>query len=354
MKKSVKRKSKWKQSQTSPKTRQQLKLSLICFFILLLLVIGGLLTRWWSSFSKPSIKTPTPIQAPAWDGKTTFNVLFQMDDVYLMSYHPMTQDVTILKLPADMNLSVVEGYDTWPVRSIYKLGESEQKGKGAQLLQLTVQNNFGVPVDGVVIVTGAQKSEGLDELLRELKYNPFTSWSFLHNQIATISDYQLSQLIWGMWDVRADKIELTDLGPSNITQSILLGDGSRALGLDRVRLDALLQKEFEDKKLSFEGLTVAVFNATDHPGLAEKGSRIVANMGGRVTITSTFKSHAQKSVVLGQDSYTKSRLSEIFSPQFFGLPNDKMVIEQSRITDVDQYNRADVILILGEDAFGKF
>lgn len=280
-----------------------------------------------------------------WDGQSTINLVIRGQEVFALSYSPTAEEITILKIPDDTYLDVPLGFGAWPTRSVYELGQTDSRTTGPQLLRQTLQLTLGVPMDGYLSLAGSLADKPFDQVVKEIRKNPFQTVSLMRQSSTDLSLWEFSRLLWQWWGIRNDQIRVVDLGQSQITQSILLPDSSRALGIDRVRLDQLIQIQFEDQRLNYEGLNIGIYNATDHSGLADRSSRIITNMGGRVVFTANSPQKLEKSIVLGQDSYTKTRLSQVFAPDCL---NPKKCPALLPNLDVDT-TRADVILFIGED-----
>ncbi len=342
--------SRWKHHQSSSQTRKRINLAVTALLVIIALILLGKFVGFIRTMTMPisGKEVLTSAKNYQWDGQSTINLVVKTDTVYALSYNPVDQEMTILKVPDDTYLDVPRDFGRWPTRSIYGLGESEKNVTGAWLLKQTLQSTLGVPIDGYLALgdssptAGSGAAKPLDQSIEQIRKNPFATMAFMRHSSTDLSTWEYMELLWHWWGVRADKLKVVDLGQSQITQSVLLPDGSRALGIDRVRLDQLIQSQFQDQRLSYEGLNIGLYNATDHPGLAERASRIITNMGGRVVFTANSPQLIPTSVTYGKDSYTKKRLTEVFANQ---CVKKKCAVPTGDI----ETTRADVILFLGED-----
>lgn len=334
----------WKHYQKASQTRKRINLAVTALLVVVTLIILGKFVGFIRSMTMPVSGKEALVSSRnyQWDGQSTINLVVKADVVYALSYNPVDQEMTILKIPDDTYLDVPHDFGRWPTRSIYELGQSDKTVGGPWLLKQTLQSTLGVPIDGYLSLAGPEASNSLDSSIEHLRKNPFATMTFMRHSSTDLSTWEYMELLWHWWGVRADKLKVVDLGQSNITQSILLPDSSRALGIDRVRLDQLIQSQFQDNRLNYEGLNIGIYNATDHHGLADRTSRIITNMGGRVVFTSNSPQMLPTSITIGKDSYTKKRLTEVFASQCLKkkcqVPNG----------DIDT-TRADVILFIGED-----
>jgi hypothetical protein len=349
--------TKWRQYQQKRATFKRLSLAFVCLGILLVIIFVGFVFSFFRSISSPmtnreNIGATTRLYQ--WDGQSTLNIVVKTNSVYALSYHPPEKELVILKFPDDTYVTLPQKYGSWPTRSVYQLGQAEQPPIGAQLLKTTIEMNLGVPVDGFIYF---DSDEEFLTTIKNLRKNPMESATFIKSIESDLSPLELGKLVWGWWGVRLDKIKMVDLGTSQITESILLPDGSRALGMNKALIDQLMQREFVDSRVSDEGLSVSIYNSTDVPGLAEKAARIVTNLGGRVIYQGNTKEKHEKSLIFSKSqndkSYTKLRLGQIFAqhclvkPSFWSK-NDTCSLDKTK----EVIDRGDVTIILGED-YGK-
>ncbi len=322
--------SRWKQYQHTTQSQKRTRLGIAALVFVVIIVIIGQLFAFLTRF--------TASKNYQWTGQSTINIVVKTDKIYALSYNPIDSQVTLLKIPDDTYMTLPGGYGRWPIRSVYDLGQGEKTPRGAELLKQTVAFNFGIPIDGYLSFTSDQP---LEETVQGLRKNPFSSFQFVRQGQTDLSRLELTRLVWGWWGVRQDKIKTVDMGQSQVTESILLPDGSRALGLDQIKMDNLIHQQFEDVSLSYEGLTIGIYNGTQHPGLADRVARVITNMGGRVVYTTNTETPISKSFVLGKEGYTKTRLTQVFAT------------DKPQPLNIDE-SRADVIVVLGEDANARF
>jgi hypothetical protein len=348
--------TKWRQYQQKRNTFKKLSLAFICLGALLLIVFTGFVFSFVKNISSPvtnreNIGATTRLSH--WDGKSTINLVVKASSVYTLSYHPQDHEMVILKIPDDTYVTLPQKYGSWPTRSVYQLGQAENPPIGAQLLKTTIEMNLGVPIDGFMYYPGDQD---LLTTVKNIRKNPMESLAFLKAVQSDLTPIELGKLVWGWWGVRLDKIKMVDLGASQITDSILLPDGSRALGMNKALIDQLMQKEFVDSGVSDEGLSISIYNSTDVPGLAEKAARIVTNLGGRVIYQGNIKDKHAKSLIFSKPdhdkSYTKLRLSHIFAPDCLIKGSFWSKKDTCSSLTTEDIGRGDVTIILGED-YGK-
>ncbi|MFH0937622.1 MAG: LytR C-terminal domain-containing protein [Candidatus Daviesbacteria bacterium] len=334
---------------TIPKKVSPVKLGIIALIILLSLIVLGKVINLFNASTKPfapdcPVLSKLLTKNSTWNGKAPINILVKSDQIYTLSFDPVQKLVTILKIPAQTYIDLPFEFGEWKVESIYDLGQSENPPMGATLLKESLDNVLGVSLDGYLILNQNLSKTAFPEIVVQLRQNPMAIWNLLYGSKTDLSLMEYLQFLFGVRGVRFDKVKEVDLERSNISFWQILADGSRVLILDQIKLDQLIQQNFEDSILKDENLSIGIYNATDHPGLAEKASRIISNLGGRVAFTANYPQKMEKSVVSERSSYTGLRLSQLFAPS-----QDK----KTTLPKLD-VSRAEVNLFLGEDYFLRY
>lgn len=281
-------------------------------------------------------KTDRVLSKNVWDGQNRLNLVFrfQGSSPLIMSFSPETS--TILIIPANAFIEVTHGYGPYRAESIYQLGELEKK-LGGELLAESVQEYLGIPVDGYIINSNvktqmSELKEGLMEIFRN---------SLKGGGKTNLTKWDLLRLWWKIRGVREDKINIIDLKEASASEEIILSDGTKAIKIDPERLERILSQFFVDEKIRQETLTIAVLNGTNHLGLANKGARLIGNMGGRVIGVGDVESSRceARSEKKYKNSYTVKKLIRVFDCEWGGENLENQ--------------RADVVLILGEQYWQK-
>lgn len=328
-------------------------LAVASLVFLVVLVLTGKFIVWVGSLFKSGDNLSSISRNYSWDGSSSLNLAVQSDSVYILSFNPVDNKISLIKVPDQTYLEAPFGFGSWPIRSIYSLGQSENTPIGPLLLATTLSQNFRVPIDGYLISRQSLDKVAFPKFLDDSRKDPVGVITILKSFDTNLSPVEVMKFWLGVRGVRFDKIESVDLEQTSVTISKLLPDGSRSLSLDNTKLDSFIGSYFEDPKVSSEKLTIGIYNSTNKPGLAEEASRLVSNIGGRVVFTSNSDQPISKTVVVGGESYTKRRLAEIFAPNclsqysLFGLvkTNNPCIISDKSIDS----SRSDIIIILGQD-----
>ena len=286
-----------------------------------------------------------------WDGKYTINLVFKGQKISILSYSPQERKVTILKIPGDALIYVPKGFGEWQVGSIFDLGLTAKPQIGAQLLKLSVEKLLGLPIDGFVKLDGKLGEIELEDLVQSLRKNPL-SLSFSINRIQSdLTGTELVNLVKSITYVRDDKLLILDLGDSSITESKLLQDQTRVLGIDTIALDLFIRKKISDPLISGDDAPVAVFNTTSHPGLANMVARVITNMGGSVAMIGNTEDSLKETKVVLNDEDTKNatfvRLTQLLAPLCL---KNKCTSNESKVNQ----SRAKINVLIGEDFYQKY
>jgi len=296
-----------------------MKKLLILVFLLFFLVAGY---RVYLSFSKS-----------VWDGKNRINLVFCQPQIFIFSLNDPEQEAVVLFLPSQTFIEVIHGYGQYRAEAVYQLGEIENH-RGGELLADSLQESLGIPVDGFAAISNFQfpisKDKPKDGILAAFRL-------LLKGGQTNLTKWDLLRLWWEFRKIRQDKVVVVELEKTGVLAKTILPDGSEGFEIEPEKTEKIAQEILKDQKIRQEDLTIAILNGTSHSGLAEKGARIIKNIGGRVVEMGNTENG--KCQIRGEKkfkkSYTVKKLMEIFRCQWGG-------------EDLGSH-RAEVILILGED-----
>lgn len=336
-------------------------MALLALLALGLLLLIGKTFQIYSEFQKPFYVLNTKPREFSWDGNSVLNLIitktqknadgFDLKEFNFVSLSPGEGKISIIKLSDEILLDVPKNFGSWKLGSIYKLGQENKPQMGEDLLKMSVSRMLALPVDGIIEVSGDQPLD-LEGKIAGWRSNLLTGFSFLTNIRTDLSLKEGMDFITKASKIRSDKITSLDLFRSTITQSKLLPDSSRVLGVDGVKMDTYTKQNLIDPGISGEDLTISIYNGTDHPGLTEEAVRLINNLGVRVTIISNTNEKFVKNGVYispeegggAKTTQTYKRLAEIFAPGCLKMEcqtSDREVIN----------SRAAISVVLGEEYF---
>lgn len=351
----------WKNDQKNKRVNQNLRLAFIALLILGLLLVCGWVFQFFQEFQKPFYGSSNYQRSYSWDGKSTINLIIakiektpqgqDLQKLNFVSLNPSSGTLDVIKLSDEIYLEVPKNFGFWKLASIYKLGYENNPAVGEDLLKMSVSRLMALPIDGIIEVTSKNDLE-IEQMVDNWKKNLLSGINFLTAVKTDLSLKEAADFVLESSKIRSDKITTVDFFKSAITQSKLLPDSSRVLGVDAVKLDTFVKQTLLDTQISDEDLTIAVFNGTNHPGLTTEAVRLINNLGTRVTIISNSGEQFVKSGVYinpeagewVKKSQTFKRLSQIFAPVCLNTPC------QTADTEVAS-SRADISIVLGEEYF---
>lgn len=342
----------WKKYQSAQKSRKKARSAFLALGLLFFVLSFARIIHIVTALDTPLTPGLVPEKKYVWDGHSVINVLFtsikeEKPNFSVVSFNPKEERVTIIDVPEQTYIDLPKKYGSWKLGSIYRLGQEEKNPAGAYLLELSVSKLLGLHMDGIVVLNSNQKAS---EFVESLKKNPLSRLVFLGSGYQSeLTPAELTKFFWSISSARSDKIAFVDLSRSNITDSKLLPDSSRVLGVNAVKLDLFVQDKMSDPLIIEEGSSVAIFNAAGFPGLAQQASRMVTNLGGNVVLVANAGGIVEESVVFSDQekeglTFTKSRLTQIFAPR---CQKEKCQSVDPKVAS----SRAQINIVLGRDYY---
>lgn len=317
--------AKWKTVQSRHKQKKKIKLAFLAVALLGALFTAGALVNLTKTLTSPwQLDSQKNYR---WDGSFNINVVVRGESVSLISFNPSQKKATVIAIPDVTYVDVPGGFGKWQIRSVYDLGQGG-------LLKRTLISFLGIPADGFIQLKGG--AEDYVDWIRQNPLNPFLS---LQNIESDLTPLELLQFNLKLFQVRFDRVNSINLEALSVLDKSSLPDQTEVLTGDPVRLDSILAS-LSDENIKTEHKTVAVFNATERPLIAQKAARIITNLGGNVIQISNTSLKQDKTRIWGEQSQTLTRLTQIFGCC------DKIEPQPEEIS-----SRAQINVILGEDFF---
>lgn len=268
----------------------------------------------------------------SWNGDFNINLISKSEKISLISYSPKKGEIFIMNIPDELFLETSHGFGKWQLRSIYNLGQFQKEIGGNKLLKDSLSSFFALPIEAIV--------EG--DLANKISQRQLSPIKLLTDFKSDLRLFDFIRLQFGLSKVRFDKIKEINLDQDFGLEKSVLADGTVVYTADFIRLDQFLS-ELSDPTIVSEHKTIAVFNSTNYPLLAQKAARLITNLGGDVIIVSNGKNKYQKTAIAGEKSKTLQRIKQIFEADDTIDPSDEDLVS----------SRAQINLFLGEDFFEK-
>src|SRR3989344_265907 len=260
-------------------------------------------------------------------------------EVFLVSYLP-PEGLSVVVLPATLQIETIGGFGLWKAGSVYQLGELE--GRGGALLSGTLAEFFGVNVDGWV-VSPEKVQLSSDTLKTSLKTSLMRT--LFGRGRSNLGVWDLFRLWFSLGKVRLSQATLVDLSTASVLREETLPDGSTTYRTDPEWLDQLARRLFALPEITREGLSVSVLNATGHPRLGNRAARAIENAGGDVVSIADFKTSEEQTTIVGSSDSLRSSVTVGVLQKFF--TSEKVSVGETASA------RADILLVVGEDYFRK-
>ncbi|HUV46968.1 MAG TPA: LytR C-terminal domain-containing protein [Candidatus Bathyarchaeia archaeon] len=299
------------------------------FLMLVFMVLTGIFSLIFLNIFKNSI----------WDAKNNLNFIIEAGErTFIYSYHPREGMLNIISLPSDLVVETARGYGQYQLKNIFSLGQMQKYG-GGELLQISLQQFFSVPIDAYLVKTSGRSFKINRESLEKGK---LTSIFF-----CLVRGKCKTNLSWGdllRLQSRIAKLKLNELKLINIEETSLykkdkLADGTEISTIKQSLIDEFVQKYFSDKGFLDDGLKISILNATNFSGLAKKAGGLLKNIGGEIVSSQDADEASEDSVIYlsdkeNKESYTLKRISKIF---------------RIKKIEYSQEIRGDVCLVLGKE-----
>lgn len=246
-------------------------------------------------------------------------------EVRLFSFNFTAHSLSDISFPPDLYVpELTHGYGSYLLGKTYSVGELDKRG--GEVLRGTVREFIGAPIEAYVVSTEAVDLENK---------NVFLSPGFLLGGTTNLSPLDRVRFAWGVSQVRADRRRSYNV--SEVSQKLVLPDGSEAQSIEKDSLDVFLGSAFVEPTIQDEHLRLEVINTTPFAGLGTRASRILTALGGSVIMVNSQEEPVDRCVVWYdpsvKESMTLKRVVAIFNCE-----------EKVRETP----DRAEISVVLGE------
>lgn len=273
---------------TKPTNKFNTKLAILVILIVIGIILIGKLTSFIIKLYSPIYASADISRNYVWDGKTNLNFILKSTQIAIVSYNPTENQATVINLPDDLYLSLPREMGKWQLGSVYNLG-------GGLLLKHSLSMLFGIPIEGYIVLN-AQASPR--EVVEGIRGGMWNSVAWFSNRDSDLTPAEISKIVFGLRGVRFDRIEFLSLEDKGAIAKVKLADGSM-VSVPNASVGSL--GKFMESVVGSEKISVAIFNATDIPGLAQRAAQFITNLGGNVIFTGNIETTQDRSVLFIKD-----------------------------------------------------
>lgn len=240
-------------------------------------------------------------------------VVIDGDPVIVASWQRDAGRLVLITIPANLYIDVVHGLGTYPIRSLWQLGVIE--GADGLILSQSLEELLAIPTKWYIgQISGIRETNATSTLRQVLA--PTSVLGLLSGRVKT--NLPLTTFLWLVWQhVLGDRGRVVSVA---IAESVATRqqqpDGTTLLTLRPEAVDAFLGDEFEDRQVREENLTIAVYNTTSIPGLAERVARRLGRIGGNVVSIGNQEGQVERCQVRGQPETLVSTTAEVIRQLF--------------------------------------
>lgn len=318
-------------------------------FLVTLLVISKL-TKFAISLNEPIDPNLIGKSNAHFNTRSTLNIALISRDISILNLQPTKKQLTILGVPNESYLEVPRNYGSWMIGAVYGLGQEETPQVGGILLRDSLSKLLGLPIDYIVIFNNNLTTQSI---IQNWNKNLFSSLLSIKNLDSDLTPLQLASLIKIVNSLRIDKISNIDLYQSDITESKLLPDSSRVLGVNQIKLDLFIRDNLQDENIFQEGFSIAIYNSTDHPLLAGDLSRILTNIGANVVSAANSEKISTESYIIINDITNAESIKKSATLSRLLTMIPKICIKNDCLSDDQKINssRGQIVINIGEDFY---
>lgn len=275
-----------------------------------------------------------------------FTVAFHSNPVIVWSWDIRKERGVVVSIPDSTLIEAIHGYGKYPISSLWKLGELNQKNAG--LLSLSLSEVLGVPVPWYMELLRESKSTNALGVVREAfslkNLIAYFSGSYRTN-ISPRLLFKMVRIVHTL--VNSTTVTSIDLSRTPSLRSLELADGTQAYEIDEKALDTLLGNEFEDEKARQEAIPVGVYNTTDTPTLGTRMARAITHLGGNVLLVDNSTNPVTSVCLVSGKEYALKSYTAAFLIREFGC-----VSEKGQEVSVDE--RVDLAVFVGQEYAKRF
>jgi hypothetical protein len=278
---------------------------------------------------------------PATTGRIT--IVIAGSPVSVWSWDTVGHTITVVSIPSEYVVDAVNGYGHYSLEALWKLGVMDKRD--GLLLADSIGDSLGISIPWYI----GEKTEGIPAETDVVAFGKqLFSFSRMPKLIAQSYRTNISLPLFfsitkELSGLRIDKIVFIDLSQKSISLEEELPDGTKRHVISPADIDTVLKGVFEDERIRQEGYSVALYNTTHMPSLANRAARILSTLGMLVVSVGNQEEEVTRCEMLADaaaiQSFTGQAITAIFHCEGKPPRSDK---------------RADIEVFIGSDYASRF
>ncbi len=340
------------------------KLAILVLLVVAGIILIGKLTGFIIKLYSPIYAISSVSRNYVWDGKSNISFILKSTETSVVSYNPVEGKLTLISLPNNLYLDLPNGMGKWQLSSVYDLGSKSSDTNGGVLLKRSLGNLFNTPIEGYLVSNIHQSPK---EIIEGVRGGLWGSVSLFSSEDSDLTPSEILKIVLGIRSVRFDKVELLSLATLDALETTKLPDGTIVSSPNLNKLNNL--GKFTESVVETEKASVAIYNATDTPGLAQKVAQVITNMGGNVIFVGNTDNIRTRSVIFTKElssDQSKNKTANVLGIHFTSsctgdLKCDTILCDVSKsenaLCQADLQiieSRAQINLVVGKDFDGRF
>jgi hypothetical protein len=224
------------------------------------------------------------------------------EEIQLIIFDSDNKELTVIKLPENMQLNASHQRGIWKVSSLWKLGFDENMG--GDLLADTLTNNASLPVNAWY--GGKASSIASGSIVKILPF--FSPFSMTKSNLSYRDKFELSLFSLSVKNANRRTIDLSDT--TYLRKTVLVDGEEGYVVAGSIPQDIVAI--FSNDLLSQNNVVVHVVNNTAKYGLVEKIGRLIEVVGAKVISVEKNNNSIEDCLVIGNDTKVVSFFADLF------------------------------------------
>lgn len=249
------------------------------------------------------------------DWRTT--VVLATDPVTVVSFPKKSEEkIILMTLPGNVYLNVPHGYGKYRLETVWRLSELENR---PDLFAQTVEDLLGIRITAWVKPNDVINLDDREDknLISPLKQKFIPSAIFAKTSNSNLNFWDKIYLSFIFWTARPNRWQTLDLAENTtfFTDTEIPGN-IRVKIADKTALADLLKQKFIDEEIRRSEFLIEVRNTTSVPGLGQKLSQFLTNVGGKVIAVTNEVKEVDKCEVYVRENDLEEKIVRFMKNEF--------------------------------------